>query len=37
MSGSLDKLDKKKAQLKLQLDTARENGDEKKLNRSQHF
>ena len=31
MSGSLDKLDKKKAQLKHQLDTARENGDENKI------
>ena len=31
MSGSLDKLDKKKAQLKHQLDTARQNGDEKKI------
>ena len=31
MSGSLDKLDKKKAQLKHQLDTARENGDEKEI------
>jgi ATP-dependent exoDNAse (exonuclease V) beta subunit len=31
MSGSLDKLDEKKAQLKHQLDTARENGDEKEI------
>ena len=31
MSGSLDKLDKKKAQLKHQLDTAREKGDEKAM------
>ena len=31
MSGSLDKLDEKKAQLKHQLDTAREKGDEKAM------
>ena len=31
MSGSLDKLDEKKAQLKHQLDTARENCDEKEI------